>query len=53
MVEMCKMVTCSDAFSNFKILIFGFVRRLKGQKMTQDDKNLCQLHITFQEPYII
>ena len=40
-------------FFNFKILIFQLVKRLKGQKMAQNDKNSCLLHLIFQEPCII
>ena len=40
-------------FFNFKILIFRLVKRLKGQKMAQSDKNSCLLHFIFQEPCII
>ena len=34
-------------------MVFWVVRRLKGQKMAQNDKNFCLLHLIFQEPYII
>ena len=36
-------------FFNFKILIFWVVSGLKGQKMAQNDKNFCLLHLIFQE----
>ena len=39
-------------FYFFKILIFGIDRRLKGQKMAQNDKQLCPSCLTSQEPYI-
>ena len=33
----------SRVFHFFKILIFQVVRRVKGQKMAQNDKKLCPL----------
>ena len=53
MVQICKMIISSGVFLNFKILIFHVVRVLKGQKMAQNDKHFCLLHLIFQEPYII
>ena len=54
-VQMCKIkiVISPSVFFNFKILIFQVVSGLKGQKMAQNDKNFCLLHLIFQEPYII
>ena len=52
MLHMCKMIS-PVVFFNFKILIFQVIRGLKGQKMVQNDKNLCLSHLIFQEPYII
>ena len=40
-------------FHFFKILVFWFVRGVKGQKMVQSDKKFCLLHLISQEPYII
>ena len=40
-------------FYFFKILIFWVVRRVKGQKMVQNDKKLCSSRSISQEPYII
>ena len=40
-------------FQFFKILIFGVVRRVKVQKMVQNDKKFCLSRIISQEPYII
>ena len=40
-------------FHYFKILIFSFVRGLKGQKVVQNDKKFCLLHSISQEPYIV
>ena len=53
MVQMCKLIICTDVFFNFKILIFRVVRGLKGQKMAQNDKKICVSHSASQEPYII
>ena len=53
MVQMCKMIISPGVFFNFKILIFQVVKGLKGQKMAQNVKNFCLLHLMFQEPYII
>ena len=53
MVQMCKMVISPGVFFNVKILIFQTVKGLKGQKMTQNDKNVCLSTCIFQEPYII
>ena len=39
-------------FHVFKILIFGAVRRVKGQKMAQNDKKLSPSCLISQEPYI-
>ena len=40
-------------FYFFKTLIFQVVRRVKGQKMAQNDKKLCLSCLISQEPYII
>ena len=40
-------------FQFFKILIFWVVSRVKGQKMTWNDKKFNPLCSIFQEPYII
>ena len=53
MGQMCKIIISPSAFLNFRILIFRAVMGLKGQKITQNDKNLCQSHLTFQKPYIM
>ena len=54
MVCMCKGKISSGIFVIFfKILIFGIIRWIKGQKMTKNDKNFCQSHSVSQEPYII
>ena len=39
-------------FHFFEIFIFHAVRRVKGQKMVQNDKKLCLLCPISQEPYI-
>ena len=39
-------------FRFFKILIFRVVRRVKGQKMAQNDKKLCLSYSVSQEPYL-
>ena len=36
----------------FKILVFGVNRRVKEQKMAQNDKKLCLSHSISQEAYI-
>ena len=40
-------------FHFFKILIFWFFRKVKGQKMIQNDKKFCPLHSISHKPYII
>ena len=51
MVQMCKMIISSGVFFfNVKILIYQFVKGLKGQKMAQNVENFCLLHLIFQEP---
>ena len=40
-------------FHIFKIFIFDVVRRVKGQKMVQNEKKLCPSCSIFQEPYIV
>ena len=44
----CHLCHLSYVFFNFKILIFRFVRGLKGQKITQNDKSFCRSHFIFQ-----
>ena len=51
-VHICKMIS-PGFFFYFKILIFRLVRRVKGQKMVQNDKKFCLLHFISQEPYIM
>ena len=34
-------------------MIFRVVRRVKGKKMSQNDKKFCLLHLIFPESYII
>ena len=46
MVQMCKMIS-PGIFFKFKILIFQVIRGLKGQKMAQNDEDLCLLHLLF------
>ena len=53
MVQMWKMIISPSVFFNFKILIFQVFRGLKGQKMAQNDKIFCLLHLIFQWPYVI
>ena len=50
----CKMMISPEDFFIFlfEIFIFEAVRRVKGQKIAQNDK-LCPLHFISQEPYII
>ena len=40
-------------FSFFKILILWVLRRVRGQKMVQNDKKFCLSHSTSQKPYIM
>ena len=40
-------------FHFFKILIFLVVRRVKWQKMAQNDKKFCLSHSISQELYLI
>ena len=54
MVCKCKMIISSSVFFIFfKTLILQVFRRVKGQKMAQNDKKLCLSCLTSQEPYII
>ena len=49
-----KMMISPDVFFIlFKTLIFRVVWRVKGQKMTQKDKNFCLSHSISQYPYLI
>ena len=55
-VHNCKMIISPVIFFFFiffKILIFQVVRRVKGQKMAQNDKKLCLSCLIFQKPDII
>ena len=50
----CKMIIFSGFFFYFfKILIFQVVRKVKGEKMTQNDKKLFLSYSISQETYII
>ena len=40
-------------FHFFKILIFWIVRRVKGQKITQNDKKILSVIMIYQKPYIM
>ena len=54
LVYLCKIMISSGVFFHFfKILIFSVVRRVKGQKMAQNDKGFCLSHSSSQEPYLI
>ena len=54
MVLMCKMIIYPEVFFIlFKILIFWVVRRVKGQKIGENDKNFCLSCLISQEPFII
>ena len=50
-VEWQHLLLISSLF--FKILHFLVIRRVKGQKMTQNDKKLCPSGLISQEPYTI
>ena len=53
-VDKRKMIICWGIFFHFfKILILWFVRGIKGQKMTQNDKNFCRLRLVSQESLFI
>ena len=52
-VCVCVCVCVCFFFHFFKILIFWAVRRVKRQKMAQNDKKLCPSSFISQEPYII
>ena len=53
MVHKCKMIISPGFFFFFKILIFQVVRRVKDQKMAQNDKKLCLFCLLSQGPYIV
>ena len=42
----CKTIISPDFFHFFKILIFWVVRRVKGQKLTQNDKSSVAAYIS-------
>ena len=48
MVQMYKIIISPHVFFNFKILIFGVFKELKGQNMAQSDKKILSvsLHIS-------
>ena len=53
-VDICKMIISPGFFFHFlKILIFWFASGIKGQKMTQNDKSFCLLHLISQESLFI
>ena len=53
-IHLCKMVISPGfLFQFFKIGIFIVGRRVRGQKMAQNDKNFYLLCLTFQVTYII
>ena len=52
-VHKCEMMKYRVFLFFFKILIFRVVNGVKGQKMAQNNKKLCMLLSTSQEPYII
>ena len=53
-VDKCKMIISPGVFFHFlKILIFWFASGIKGQKMTQNDKSFCLLHLISQESLFI
>ena len=54
MVHLCKMIISPGVFFIFfKIMIFSVVRRVKGQKMNQNDKKFYPSCLISQEPCII
>ena len=55
MIVICIKFKMIRHFLNFfsKFLCFWVVKRVKGQKMTQNYKKLCPLQFISQEPYII
>ena len=54
MLHLCKMMIPPGVlFIFFEILIFWVVRRVKGQKMVQNDKTFCLSWSMSQKAYII
>ena len=54
MVNIYKMIISSDVLFIFlKFWFSGFRRRVKGQKLVENDKKFCQSCSMSQEPYII
>ena len=58
MIVVCGSQVWNDNISTcffhfFKVLIFRVVRRVKEQKLVQNDKKLCLAYLISQEPYII
>ena len=54
MLLLCRMISSRVFFHFFKILIFLVVRRVKGQKMAQNELiSLISKCLISQEPYII
>ena len=52
-VHLCKMIISPAIFFSFSILIFQVVKRVKGQKMVQNDKKFHPPRFISQQPYII
>ena len=46
-------ISAGACFIFFKNLFFLIVRGVKGQKMSQKNKNFCRSHSVSQEPYIM
>ena len=54
MLHLCEMMISPGVFFHFfKTLIFQVVRRIKGQKVTQNDKKLYLSCLISQAPYIL
>ena len=53
MVHMCKMIISPGIFLISQNFDFPGCQGVKGQKMSQNDRNVCLLHLIFQESYII
>ena len=54
MVHMCKRIISPGGFLYiYQILICGLNRSVKGQKVAQNDQQLCPSHCLSQEAYII
>ena len=52
-VNKCKMIISPGFFSFFENFDFQVVRRVKGQKIAQNDQKLCPSCLISQEPYIV